>query len=153
MIRILIALSLEGLREVIRDHKVVREARENILLELKLDQGQLAQELPAVKKASQDVKDLVADLPNVAQPELLNKRLAGLRNPDYFFKFHSWQTALSSGALGHMETEEVAQYSAAEFGINELQQLASGGAQRAGSCPRLLFDAPESNARGVVRGR
>ncbi len=123
-IGILIALSLEGLRELVRDHKVVREARENILLELKLNQGQLAQELPAVKKASQEIKDLVADLPNLAQQtDLLNKRLAAIRNPGYFFKFHSWQTALSSGALAHMETEEVAQYSAAEFEINEYSSL------------------------------
>jgi hypothetical protein len=33
-----------GLREVIGDHKAVREARENIPLELKLNQSQLARE-------------------------------------------------------------------------------------------------------------
>ena len=74
----------------------------------------LAQELPAVRKADQDIQKLVLDLPGLAQdPAALNKRLAAVHNPFYFFALGSWQAALSTGALAHMPTEEVEQYGSA----------------------------------------
>ena len=118
-IGILIALSLEGLRETIRDHALVREARENFLVELGADRRNLAKELPAVRKAEQDIEKLVQDLPGLGQePEALNKRLAAVHNPFYFFALGSWQAALSTGALAHMPAEEVGEYSTADFAIH-----------------------------------
>jgi len=117
-IGILIALSLEGLRETIRDRALVREARENFLRELSGDRKNLEKELPAVRKASKEIQILIADLPNLAQqPDALNRRLAAIHNPFYFFPLGSWQAALSTGALAHMPTEEVSEYGLADYAI------------------------------------
>jgi hypothetical protein len=65
-----------------------------------------------VTQDNADLKALVADFPALIKehPEQVNQRLAKIANPGYFFVSNSWQTALSTGALEHMSTEEVSAY-------------------------------------------
>jgi hypothetical protein len=69
-------------------------------------------ELSRVTQDNADLKALVADFPALIKehPEQVNQRLAKIANPGYFFVSNSWQTALSTGALEHMSTEEVSTY-------------------------------------------
>ena len=66
-----------------------------------------------------DLKALVADFPALVKEhsEQINQRLAQIANPGYFFLSNSWQTALSTGALEHMLTEEVSAYGGAANAI------------------------------------
>lgn len=119
----------------IRDHSLVREARENFRRELEGDRNNLAQESPAVNKASEDIQKLVQDMPDLAQqPDFLNKRLAAVHNPFYFFALGSWQAAPSTGALAYMPTEEVGQYGSADFAVrghSQFQKQALDAQERA----------------------
>ena len=112
---ILIALSLEGVREIIHDRHLVRETRENFHAELRVDLAHDDREYAAVKIAEDQLKQLVADLPALVQtqPGQIAARLANINSPDYFFSQNSWQAALSTGALAHMSTDDVMIYSGA----------------------------------------
>ncbi|MDP9051821.1 MAG: hypothetical protein M3O31_14045 [Acidobacteriota bacterium] len=108
---ILIALGLEGVREMIHDHGLVREARENFRVEMTQNREYGQDEFPRVTKYSQDLKGIVDDLPELEQhPGELNRRLSQVNNPGYFFLANSWQAALSTGALEHMTPDEVTLY-------------------------------------------
>ncbi len=108
---ILIALGLEGVREMIHDHGLVREARENFRVEMTQNREYGQDEFPRVTKYSQDLKGIVDDLPELEQhPDELNRRLSQVNNPGYFFLANSWQAALSTGALEHMTPDEVTLY-------------------------------------------
>jgi hypothetical protein len=109
---ILIALGLEGVREAIHNHRLVRETRESVRQEMSGNLDNCKQELSRVTQNSVDLKALVADFPALVKdhPEQVNQRLAEIANPGYFFLSNSWQTALSTGALEHMPTEEVSAY-------------------------------------------
>jgi hypothetical protein len=116
---ILIALGLEGIREAVHTHTLVRETRENVRFEMKINLDHSKDELPRVALYSAELKSLIADLPTLGQqhPEQINARLKAIENPGYFFISNSWQSALSTGALEHMSTEEVNAYGGAAESI------------------------------------
>jgi hypothetical protein len=106
---ILIALGLEGIRESVHNRHLVNETRANVRFEMALNLDHTKDELARVSMYSRQLKFLAADLPRLAQqhPEQINQRLSGIDNPGYFFLTNSWQSALSTGALEHMSTDEV----------------------------------------------
>jgi hypothetical protein len=112
---ILIALGLEGLREAVHNRHVVRETRENIRSEMQLNLDNDKDELGRVTLYAQQLDALVKDLPTLAaqHPDQVNQRLDQIVNPGYFFLATGWQSALSTGALEHMSTDEVTAYGAA----------------------------------------
>ena len=109
---ILIALSLEGIRESFHNRALVREARENIRREIadnkrEVDDeiGHIAQRTAKVDTALQFAQDLLkAKRTNVHQLELT------LAFPT--LSTASWQTAERTGALAHMDYAEVQKYAA-----------------------------------------
>jgi hypothetical protein len=109
---ILIALGLEGIREAVHNHYLVHETRENVRAEMDINIEHSKDELPRVKRYNAELKSLIQDLPALAaqHPEQINRRLAQIQNPGYFFLSNSWQSALSTGALEHMSTDEVTAY-------------------------------------------
>ena len=117
-IGIIIALSLDGLRETFREHRLVRETRENFRKELQADQHHMVDELARVTAGHNMLEALSNDAPALAQqhPEQIVARLESIDNPYYFFATNSWQSALSTGALGHVGTDEVLAYASAAEG-------------------------------------
>jgi len=109
---ILIALGLEGVREAVHNHTLVRETRENVRFEMNANLKDSQDEIPRIALYTGRLKSLIADLPALAQqhPEQINARLDTIENPEYFFTANSWQAALSTGALEHMSTDEVTAY-------------------------------------------
>jgi hypothetical protein len=116
---ILIALGLEGVRETIHDHRLVRETRETVRAEMANNLHECEDELPRVTRYSKELKDLATDLPVLAQqhPDAVSARLKNISNPGYFFVANSWQAALSTGALEHMSPDEVNSYGGSAEGI------------------------------------
>ena len=112
---ILIALGLEGIIEAVHSRHLVRETRENVRFEMEIDLDHSKQELARVVLYDAQLKALVNDLPTLAlqHPGQVNERLEPIENPGYFFLANSWQSALSTGALEHMSTDEVNAYGAA----------------------------------------
>jgi hypothetical protein len=121
---ILIALGLEGVRETVHNHRLVRETRGNVHFEMGINREHSNDELARVALYDKQLKTLITDLPTLAHqhPEQINQRLASINNPGYFFLTESWQSALSTGALEHMSTAEVNAYG----GAAEVSKIYSG---------------------------
>jgi hypothetical protein len=118
-IGILIALSLEGIRETIHEHRLVREARENFRIEMLQDQAHMKREISNVQDLSQRANTIIANLPTLAKnPAELKTRIDALAPSLYFFSSGSWTAALSSGALVHMSAEETTHYAGFDFMIH-----------------------------------
>ncbi|MGA7155807.1 MAG: hypothetical protein WBY53_03105 [Acidobacteriaceae bacterium] len=115
-IGILIALGLEGVREMVSAHRLVVEARENFRGEIAFDHEHMTLEMENVKKMNSLGKKLIADLPGLAaKPEEMKARVDAIEAQGYFFSSSSWAAALSSGALAHMTSAEVNRYAAFDF--------------------------------------
>jgi hypothetical protein len=156
---ILIALGLEGLREAVHNHHLVRETRDNIRVEMEINLGHENEELARVALYNQQLKSLVKDLPALAaqRPDQVNQRLGQIANPGYFFLANGWQSALSTGALEHMSTEEVTAYGAAAQIIKiytGLQQTAQESESRTkaffAAHPRLTPDQLEDGTERLL---
>ena len=107
---ILIALSLEGVRESIRDRALVREARQNIHREIADNQREVNGEIKMIPERS---KKLAAAL-QLAN-EILNGKHTEAHQVELQVNFPelnatSWQTAERTGALAHMDYSEVQKY-------------------------------------------
>jgi hypothetical protein len=109
---ILIALGLEGLREIVYEHHLVHETRENFRVEMEQSKENMNAEIKRVARNRDLLKTLAAEAPTLGQqhPEQVAERLDAIKNPNYFFATNSWQTALSTGALAHMSAQEVSTY-------------------------------------------
>jgi hypothetical protein len=108
---VLIALSLEGVRESIRDRALVREARENIRRELADNKHGVDGEMAAMNERAKQF-DTTLRLTN----DLLKNKQSDVHQMQLGFSFPtlsvaSWQTAERTGALAHMDYAEVQKYS------------------------------------------
>lgn len=123
-IGILIALGLEGIRETIYEHRTVRDARENFQAEFQGNRTNLDKELRNDKKTLSQLEMIIADLPRLrSNPSQLARRVAELKPSGYFFSNSRWESALSTGALGHMSVDEVNRYAEVNFLIRTYTSL------------------------------
>jgi hypothetical protein len=115
-IGILIALGLEGIRETIYEHRIVRDARENFRAELQANRANLDKELQNDTKTLAQIDQIIADLPKLRlNSTQFTERVAELKPSGYFFSSSRWESALSTGALGHMSVDEVNRYAEVNF--------------------------------------
>jgi len=121
---ILIALGLEGIRETISTHRVVRDARENFRVELQGNRANLDRELKNDGESLARIDRIIADLPSLRKnPAQFQARIGELSPSGYFFSSSRWETALSVGALGHMSVDEINRYAAANFLVHTYSNL------------------------------
>src|SRR5262245_57184115 len=107
---ILIALSLNGIVDWRHHHDLAREARANIVSELRGNQRELSTELRDLDKTEAQVRALIA---LVHQMEAAPAQV--VQSVPYAWslvELHatSWNTAQSTGALSYMPYEEVKRY-------------------------------------------
>ena len=125
-IGILIALGLEGVRETIYVRRVVRDARENFHVELVGNRRNLDRELKNDTETLAQLDQIIADLPKLRKdPVEFRKRVAEVYPSGYFFSSSRWESALSTGALGHMSVDEVNQYAQVNFLVHAYTNLES----------------------------
>jgi hypothetical protein len=125
-IGILIALGLEGIREAIHVHHVVRDARENFSAELQGNRDHLDKELKHDSEMLTNIDQIIADLPKLRKnPTELRARVAKVYPSGYFFSSSRWESALSTGALGHMSVDEVNRYAEVNFLVHAYTALES----------------------------
>jgi hypothetical protein len=124
---ILIALSLEGVRESWREHVAVSEARESFREELKLNREQLAKDQQNVRQVDAQLDQIISAMPQLARsPAALEKRVLELQPGFYFFRTTSWESAMSSGALAHMNRKELDGFVDAYLGVKNYQMASQG---------------------------
>jgi hypothetical protein len=125
-IGILIALGLEGIRETIYVHRLLRDARENFRVELHGNRQHLDLELKNDTLTLAQLDQIIADLPNLRKnPAQFQERVAKLYPSGYFFSSSRWEAALSTGALGHMSVDEINRYAEANFLVHAYTTLES----------------------------
>lgn len=115
---ILIALSLEGVRESMRDRALVREARENIKREIADNKREIDDEIAQIADRTKKIDTALR-----FARELLATRHSDIKQLEIGLNFPtlssaSWQTAERTGALAHMDYAEVQKY-AALYGFQE----------------------------------
>jgi hypothetical protein len=122
---ILIALGLEGLRESIYEHHLVRETRENVQQEMSNDYDHATLESKRIVPYRDQLKQLVDAMPEFEQqhPGAAAAQLDRIRNPGYIFSANAWIAALSTGVLAHMPPQEVEAYAYAAEGIRNYTDL------------------------------
>jgi hypothetical protein len=109
-IGLLIALGLEASVEGIHHRRLVREARENILQEIRDNERNVAGELnalPTEKSYLRKTLDTVSEPPSRQHTEF---------KEDFTWTFtrlnaSGWEAALSTGAVAHMSYQEAKRYS------------------------------------------
>lgn len=109
---VLIALSLEGVRESFRDRALVREARENIRREIADNKREVDPEIAEMDARAKKVDTALrfaSDLLKTKRSEIHQLEL-GLNFPT--LSNASWQTAERTGAFAHMDYAEVQRYAA-----------------------------------------
>jgi len=107
---IIIALSLEGVREAMHNRALVREARENIHREITDNQREVDGEIASMAERGKRV-DTALRFAN----ELLKTKHTDIHSVELGLSFPtlraaSWQTAERTGALAHMDYTEVQKY-------------------------------------------
>ena len=107
---ILIALTLEGLANWRHHRTLAREARANILSEVRENQRDLAKEREDLRKVERDGQGLITLV-----HQLETNRKTSMRQVQYTFsiaELHStsWNTASTTGALSFMPYTEVKRY-------------------------------------------
>ena len=121
-IGILIALSLEGLRESVHEHHAVAEARKTFDRELRFNQDHLKLDLPRVSEMQAQVEQVLADMPQLAkEPAQLQQRVAAVQPAFYFFVDTGWNAALASGALASMKNDELERFEGAYVDLRNYQ--------------------------------
>jgi ribosome-associated protein YbcJ (S4-like RNA binding protein) len=124
-IGLLIALSLEASAEWMHNRRLVHEARENIAQEIRDNKRSLAKEMTALPTEEQQLEKLLT----VVNAE----ERGGAAKPDQHLVWtvtrlsdSSWSTAFSTGAVGHMNYDEVRRYSQ----LYALQQMFNSSMDR-----------------------
>src|SRR5262249_54355890 len=108
---ILIALGFEGIVEWAHHRALVREARENITVEIEKNKETIAAAMPEFKPRNEALNHVILSmheleknhqLPNGAQLNF------GMANHDLYST--AWQTATTSGAVTYMSYDELRRY-------------------------------------------
>lgn len=121
---ILIALSLEGLREARHEHRLVHDARSSFRTELLANQKNLNLELTNIKQQKQIIANILNDLPQLEKdPKEFAARVSKVQPSFYYFATTSWESALSSGALTHMDRSETDRLAAAYLQTRSYQEI------------------------------
>lgn len=107
-IGILIALGLEGLRETIHERHQIRETRELLKHELEVNQQQLGFERARTRESLGKLDAILQNYEALSRnPGELQTRVKAIQPAGWFFTSLTWETALSTGVLGHMSPAEV----------------------------------------------
>lgn len=107
---ILIALSLEGVRESFHNRALVREARENIRRELTDNLTELDGELRGMSAQTERLENALKFADEMIASGHTAIHGLDLRVSNANLRTASWQTADRTGALAHMDYGEVQKY-------------------------------------------
>jgi hypothetical protein len=107
---ILIALSLEGVRESIHDRALVREARENIHREIADNKREVDNEIGAMPERGKKLDTALRFANELLKTQHTEVHSLSLELSFPTLSAASWQTAERTGALAHMDYAEVQKY-------------------------------------------
>jgi hypothetical protein len=115
---ILIALALEGVVEWAHHRALVREARANIAIELRHNKETIEKAIPQIEDRKKQLQYVISTIDEVEKTRKLTVSSLGYKFESYELYSTAWRTASVSGAVTHMDYEELKQYT----DVYDLQQ-------------------------------
>ena len=109
-IGVLLALGAEGLAEHIHNRHLVREAKENIIGEIRDNHQTLQENLPKLASNEQLLKTTLESLVKIRSDRRVKTPDVALNLNMLILSDSSWKTAGTTGALGLMSYSEVKQF-------------------------------------------
>lgn len=108
---ILIALGMEGIVEWAHHRALVREARENIMVEIEKNKEQVDAAMPEFKQRTEALNHVIAAMQQLQKTH----KMAKGKQMFYTMSNHelystAWQTATTSGAVTYMSYDELRRY-------------------------------------------
>ena len=111
---LLIAVGIEGLVELHREHKLVREARETLRAEIKTDTNTMKDALDSIGKERRTMANDIAMMKRIQANPNDKSAQAGAFDVTFQLKGFSdtaWKTAQATNALSYMPYDEAEKYS------------------------------------------
>lgn len=110
-IGILIALSLEGLVEWAHHRQLVREARENILTEIRKNQETIRETIPELKQREDELNHIISVARHLeTDPKSFKSGRMTVDWTDHELYATAWKTASTSTAVTYMPYDELQRY-------------------------------------------
>jgi hypothetical protein len=106
---ILIALTLDGIVTWGHHRMLVREARANIATELRNNKETIQKAVPEIQARQKQLQDVISTIDQVEKTRKLSGKL-GYGFASYELYSTAWKTAAVSGAVTHMEYEQLKDY-------------------------------------------
>jgi hypothetical protein len=106
---ILIALALDGIVTWAHHRVLVREARANIATELRNNKETIEKAVPEIQARQKQLQDVVSKIEEIEKSRKLSGKL-GYSFASYELYSTAWKTASVSGAVTHMEYEQLKDY-------------------------------------------
>ena len=116
---ILIALSFEGLLEWRHHRSLVREARDNLALEIADNKKTIDDDLPKIAASEEQLKHTISVVQNLETTHSSPQGTLGSSLPFTSLHATAWDAANRSGAVSYMPYSEVTKYT----DLYELQQV------------------------------
>ena len=116
---ILIALSFEGLLEWRHHRSLVREARDNLALEIADNQKAIDEDLPRIAASEEQLRHTISVAQNLETKHSSPQGTLGSSLSLTSLNATAWDTANRSGAVSYMSYNEVRKYTQ----LYELQQI------------------------------
>jgi hypothetical protein len=110
---ILIALTLDGIVTWGHHRMLVREARANIATELRNNKETIQKAVPEIQARQKQLENLISTIDQVERGRKLPAGHIGYTFASYELYSTAWKTASVSGAVTHMEYEQLKEYTVA----------------------------------------
>ncbi|HZE22579.1 MAG TPA: hypothetical protein VE054_01190 [Blattabacteriaceae bacterium] len=115
---ILIALALDGIVTWAHHRVLVREARANIATELRNNKETIQKALPEIRDKQKQAQHIIATIEEYEKNPKFEVKELHYNFESYDLYFTAWKTASVSGAVTHMDYEELKNYT----DVYDLQQ-------------------------------
>jgi hypothetical protein len=115
---ILIALALDGIVTWAHHRVLVREARENIATELRQNKETIQKALPEIQDKQKQAQHILATIEELEKNRKFAVKELHYNFTSYDLYFTAWKTSSVSGAVTHMNYEELKNYT----DVYDLQQ-------------------------------
>lgn len=107
---ILIALALDGMVTWAHHRILVREARANIATELRNNKETIQKAVPEIQARQKQLEDMISTIDQVEKTRKLPAGHVGYGFASYELYSTAWKTASVSGAVTHMDYEQLKDY-------------------------------------------
>lgn len=153
-IGILIALGLEGLREMLHERHQLHETKALIRQEAEENRRQMEHEAKVVAADLEKIDVILKNYDSLAHaPTQLQAKVAELQPAGYFFSAISWESALSTGVIRAMSVDEVDRDASFAYIVHSYNSMQTQEVQKFFELQAFFRSHAVLDERGAMDGR